>query len=310
MTASKGFFSQLSKTRQSISTGLMSVFSSKPKISEALFDEIEDHLIMADLGIHTSHEIVSSLRGKAKTEKYTDSQHLIDGLRQIILGVLNKAEVKVEGKDNPTPHVILMVGVNGVGKTTTLAKIAKQLKDKECSVMMAACDTFRAAAIEQLQTWGNRLDIPVVAQSHGSDAAAVAFDAYSAARAREMDYLLIDSAGRQHTQGDLMEQLSKIKRVLGKVDVSAPHDVYLTVDAGNGQNVLSQVENFNNAIALTGLCVTKLDGTARGGIVVSLADQFNLPIKYVGVGEGISDIRSFDADEFTSALLPALSDVA
>ena len=168
------------------------------------------------------------------------------------------------------PIVVLMVGVNGVGKTTTLAKIANRKKQQGKSVMLAACDTFRAAAIEQLQSWGQRLDLPVIAQSHGADAAAVAFDAYSSARARKMDYLLIDSAGRQHTHGDLMEQLQKIKRVLAKVDESAPHEVLLTVDAGNGQNVISQVEHFNNKIPLTGICVTKLDGTAKGGIVISV----------------------------------------
>lgn len=174
--------------------------------------------------------------------------------------------------------------------------------------MMAACDTFRAAAIEQLQTWGERLEIPVISQVHGSDAAAVAFDAYSAARARGVDYLLIDSAGRQHTHSDLMAQLAKIKRVLGKTEATAPHDVYLTVDAGNGQNVLSQVESFNRSIPLTGLCVTKLDGTARGGVVIALAHRFGLPVRYVGVGEGISDLKPFEADAFVSALLPGAAD--
>jgi fused signal recognition particle receptor len=201
-----------------------------------------------------------------------------------------------------------MVGVNGVGKTTTLAKIAHRKKQQGKSVMLAACDTFRAAAIEQLQSWAQQLDLPVISQSHGADAAAVAFDAYNAARARNMDYLLIDSAGRQHTHSDLMEQLQKIKRVLAKVDQSAPHEVLLTVDAGNGQNVISQVEHFHSKVPLTGICVAKLDGTAKGGIVISLAQRFQLPIRYVGVGEGIDDLGPFDAVDFVDALLPDLSE--
>lgn len=309
MTLNQGVFARLSKTRQSLSSGLMSVLSAKPKLDDGMFDEIEDHLIMADLGVTTSQVIVDGLRTKAKSERYTASEQVVESLRQIILAILREGQQKETIIPAHKPHVILMVGVNGAGKTTTLAKMANQFKQSGHSVIMAACDTFRAAAIEQLQTWGERLEIPVIAQSHGSDAAAVAFDAYSAACAREVNYLLIDSAGRQHTHGDLMAQLSKIKRVLGKAEETVPQDVYITVDAGNGQNMISQVENFNNSIPLTGLCVTKLDGTARGGAVISLVHRLNLPVRYIGVGEGPSDLKPFEADEFVSALLPDFAEL-
>ena len=304
MALNQGIFSRLAKTRQVLSSGLMGLFASKPKLDDQLFDEIEDQLIMADLGVATSRLIVDRLRGEARSGHYDSSEQAMSALRQIILAILNESQREETPCTPQKPHVILMVGVNGVGKTTTLAKMANRLRQDGQSVMMAACDTFRAAAIEQLQTWGERLEIPVISQAHGSDAAAVAFDAYSAARARGVDYLLIDSAGRQHTHSDLMAQLAKIKRVLGKTEETAPHDVYLTVDAGNGQNVLSQVESFNRSIPLTGLCVTKLDGTARGGIVIALAHRFDLPVRYIGVGEGLPDLRPFDADEFVTALLP------
>ena len=200
----------------------------------------------------------------------------------------------------------MMVGVNGVGKTTTLAKIAARHRDEGARVMFAACDTFRAAAIEQLQTWGERLGIPVVSQAHGVDAAAVAFDAYSSACAREMKLLLVDTAGRQHTHGDLVEQLKKVKRVLGKADPVVPDEVWLTVDAGNGQNVLSQVQHFHEAVNLTGICMTKLDGTAKGGVILAVAEKFGIPIRYVGTGEKPGDLRPFDAAEFVEALLPGI----
>ncbi len=308
MALNQGLFSRLSKTRLALSSGLMSVFSSKPELDDQWFDEIEDQLIMADLGVVTSQLIVDRLRAATRSCRHHSSEQVVSSLKQIILAILNESQ---HGQQIPVashkPHVILMVGVNGVGKTTTLAKMANLFKQSGHSVMIAACDTFRAAAIEQLQIWGERLEIPVISQSHGSDAAAVAFDAYSAASARGVDYLLIDSAGRQHTHNDLMAQLSKIKRVLSKTEETAPHDVYLTVDAGNGQNILSQVENFNRSIPLTGLCVTKLDGTARGGVVIALAHRFGLPVRYIGVGEGVSDLKPFEADAFVSALLPSVA---
>ena len=308
MSAKEGLFSRLRKTRESLSSGLASIFSSSPKISEGVYEEIEDQLIMADLGVQTTQTILSELRKKAVQSRIESSDELLSVLKSVILYLLQYSEATEQSTDGKKPFVILMVGVNGVGKTTTMAKMANQYRNSGNRVLLAACDTFRAAAIEQLQSWGQRLDIPVIAQSHGADAAAVAFDAYSAAQARDMDYLLIDSAGRQHTHGDLMDQLQKLKRVLGRVDENAPHEVLLTVDAGNGQNVISQVENFNKAIPLTGLCVTKLDGTARGGVVISLADRFKLPIRYIGVGEGVDDLRPFIAEDFVDALLPELSE--
>ena len=308
MASKQGLFARLTRTRQSLADGLKGLFASSGKIDPSIFEEIEDQLIMADLGITTAQSIISQLKSKADRSSYTSSTQLLDGLREIFLEILDIPVPENRRPAQAAPVVLLMVGVNGVGKTTTLAKIANQYKGSGSSVMLAACDTFRAAAIEQLQTWGQRLDIPVMAQSHGADAAAVAFDAFSAARARGVDYLLIDSAGRQHTHGDLMEQLQKIKRVLAKIDESAPHEVFLTVDAGNGQNVLSQVEHFHNRIPLTGICVTKLDGTAKGGIVISLAQRFGLPIHYIGVGEGIDDLRPFDAAEYVDALLPQLKE--
>ena len=200
--------------------------------------------------------------------------------------------------------MILVVGVNGVGKTTTIAKIAKRLQDQGHSVMLAAGDTFRAAAVQQLQRWGERLEIPVVAQPQGSDAAAVAHDALVSARTRGVDVLIIDTAGRLHTQGDLMEQMKKIKRVLGKLETAAPQKVLQVLDAGTGQNALSQLKHFQDAVAVNGLCLTKLDGTAKGGVLVAIAEQFQLPIHYIGVGEGFDDLREFDAQQFAAVLIP------
>ena len=314
MASGAGLFARLSSTRQPLCTGLLGIFKGRPALDglhDSVFEDIEDQLLRADLGVHASQSLVSGLRRKSRQNKYTTSQQLLQGLRETMLETLGNCQHneinsrEINARPN-RPRVILMVGVNGVGKTTTLAKMAKHYQDMGSKVMMAACDTFRAAAIEQLQSWGARLDIPVVAQSHGADAAAVAFDAYSAARARRVDYLLIDSAGRQHTHGDLMAQLKKIKTVLAKANPDIPHEVLITVDAGNGQNVISQVENFQKTIPLTGLCIAKLDGTARGGVVIALAEKFALPIRYIGVGERAEDLRPFDADEFIAALLPEL----
>lgn len=307
MISGEGLFSRLARTRQSLSGRLGQVFSSGGKLDESVYEEIEDHLIVADMGVATARAVTARLKERAVSDRISS--------RSVLPGTLKDVIVEILGEDRPglpeipaaRPVVVLVVGVNGVGKTTTLAKLAHYCRTQGHDVMMAACDTFRAAAIEQLQAWGERLDVPVVAQAHGSDAAAVAFDALASARARRMDYLLIDSAGRQHTQGGLMDQLGKIGRVLGKLDETAPHEVLLTVDAGNGQNVLSQVESFNRTIPLTGLCVTKLDGTAKGGIVVSLAGQHDLPIRFVGLGEGIEDLRPFSAEEFAAALVPDLT---
>ncbi|NKB63768.1 MAG: signal recognition particle-docking protein FtsY [Gammaproteobacteria bacterium] len=306
-TENGGLFSRLSKTRKAFSEGLFGFLRSAPAIDNDFFEELEDQLVLADLGADTSQEIVIRLRDDVRKYSIKDSGELIDRLRASLIDILSFPEPAEFKKERGLPYVILMVGVNGVGKTTTLAKISKHYQDQGSTVLMAACDTFRAAAIEQLQSWGDKLDIAVISQSHGSDAAAVAFDAYSAACARGVDVLVIDTAGRQHTHGDLMEQLRKINRVLEKTGAQIPHETLLTVDAGNGQNIHSQVENFSKTVDVNGLCVTKLDGTAKGGVVVSVVQKFGIPVRYLGVGEKVTDLKSFSAEEFVDAMLPDLS---
>ena len=305
----RSFLSGLAKTRKSFSANLAALFKSSPKIDENLFEEIEDQLIIGDIGVSTSRTIVSLLKKEMARRNTAEPSQLLDCLRQSMITSLMDSNGNTALGYPIKPHVILMIGVNGVGKTTTLAKIAHRHNENGQKVMMAACDTFRAAAIEQLQSWGERLDVPVIAQTHGADAAAVAFDAYSAACAREIDVLLIDTAGRQHTKGDLMEQLKKINRVLQKAKADLPHEILLTVDAGNGQNVHSQIDHFSNAVGVSGLCMTKLDGTAKGGIVLSVAERFKVPVKYIGIGEGLDDLKPFDPKEFVDALLSDLSEI-
>lgn len=297
-----GLFGRLGKTRNGLFGGISSLFSGS-KIEDAVFDEIEDQLLVADVGVAVATRIVDRLRREASNGS---QEQLVETLRQVMLDIVSPCETAELALVSGRPTVLLMVGVNGVGKTTTLAKIASKYHQQSTRVMLAACDTFRAAAIEQLQAWGERLGVPVIAQSHGADAAAVAFDAFSAARARNSELLLIDTAGRQHTHSDLVEQLKKVSRVLAKADPALPDHVWLTVDAGNGQNVLSQVAHFDEAMGLTGLCITKLDGTARGGIVLALADRFKLPIYFIGTGESAADLRRFIAADFVDALLPDL----
>ncbi len=298
-----GLFGRLSRTRENLTSGLSGLFKRGVKLDESLYEEIEDQLIMADLGVEPAQRITEALREKAKIEKLESAQDLLDTLIEQISSLLEPVEQALETHHHK-PYVILMVGVNGVGKTTTIAKLAKRLSDEGKSVMLAAGDTFRAAAIEQLQTWGERLAIPVVAQQHGSDAAAVAFDAYQAAKSRNIDVLLIDTAGRQHTHSDLMEQLAKMTRVLQKTNPELPHEVMLTVDAATGQNALSQIEHFKSMVGVSSLSVTKLDGTAKGGIIVAMAEKFGLPIRFIGVGESMGDLRPFVAEDFARALLP------
>lgn len=299
----KGLFAKLGKTRKSLTDGLRGLFGGGTHLEDADFDELEDQLIMADMGADASAHVVQALRDAARREKITDGDVLRSRLADELARILESAETPPPDPAARHPYIILMVGVNGVGKTTTVAKLAHYFKQRDFKVMLAACDTFRAAAIEQLQRWGERLDVPVVAQQHGSDAAAVAHDALLAARARGMDVLIIDSAGRQHVNADLMEQLGKVARILGRLEAGAPHDVWLTVDAGNGQNVLSQIEHFSRAVPLSGLCVTKLDGTARGGVLLAVAQRFKLPVPFIGVGEGLEDLRHFEARAFVDALL-------
>lgn len=303
--AKGGLFSRLSKTRERLSSGLKNLLGGAPKLDDALFDQIEEQLILADLGVNASTEIVDTLRTEARDQRIASGEELLNLLRHEVQKVFEDVTVEPFGIENHSPFVIMMVGVNGVGKTTTTAKLAHRLSASGYSVVLAAADTFRAAAVEQLQAWGERLNIPVIAQQHGADAAAVAHDALTAAIARQCDVLIVDTAGRQHTHGDLMEQLRKVKRVLGKVLPDAPHEVLLTVDAGSGQNVLSQYKHFNETVDVSGVCVTKLDGTAKGGVMVALTRQHNVPIRYIGIGEGVDDLRDFNAAEFVDALIPS-----
>ena len=300
-----GFFARfkrsLSKTRLTFGNGLFSFLKGK-KIDEALFEELEEQLIVADIGVETTLKIIENLTGHANRKQLKDAAALYDLLKLDLANILNKVEQPLVIDENKSPYVILMVGVNGVGKTTTIGKLAKKFQQQGKSVMLAAGDTFRAAAVEQLQVWGERNDIPVIAQSTGADSASVLFDAMDAAKARGADVLIADTAGRLQNKDHLMNELSKVVRIMRKKDATAPHEIMLTIDAGTGQNAISQVQLFNQAVGLTGITLTKLDGTAKGGIIFSIADKFGLPIRYIGTGEGIDDLREFNAKEFTDAL--------
>ncbi|QDP02672.1 signal recognition particle-docking protein FtsY [Thalassotalea sp. PS06] len=299
-----GFFqrlkSGLSKTRQNIGSGLFDLFRDK-KIDDELFEELETQLLMADVGVETTTKIIDSLTQAASRSQLKDAEALYELLKQELQQILDGVE-DVEAPAIDGPKVILMVGVNGVGKTTTIGKLAKQFQAEGKSVMLAAGDTFRAAAVEQLQVWGERNDIPVVAQHTGADSASVIFDALNSAKSRNVDVLIADTAGRLQNKAHLMEELKKVVRVMKKIDADAPHEIMLTIDAGTGQNALSQTQLFNDAVGLTSLAVTKLDGTAKGGVIFAVADKFKIPIKYLGVGEGIDDLRQFNAKDFIEAL--------
>ena len=300
----QSLFLRLAKTRNFLTEGLHSVISRGGDIDAGMLDDIEDQLILADLGVEVSREVVDRLRTNIRARRVATVAEVRQELREDIAKILQPVARPWLIPTGAGTQVVLVVGVNGVGKTTTVAKLAEWLGRQGRSVMLAACDTFRAAAIDQLEVWGQRLDIPVVAQERGTDAAAVAHDALASARARGIDTLIIDSAGRQHVNADLMEQLRKIHRVLGRIDESAPQETLLVVDAGNGQNVLAQTQAFHATIALTGICVTKLDGTARGGVIVALARRFGIPIQFVAMGERLEDLAPFDATAFARALLP------
>jgi len=304
----RGIFARLGRTRDALGTGISNLLGGGAKIDEVLFGDLEDQLLSADVGIDATMTIVDKVRERAQKEKVEHAPELKNIVREEMLNILNEPLKSLPKVGDPggtnKPHILLMVGVNGVGKTTSVAKLAARAKADGQNVLVAAADTFRAAAIEQLQSWGDRLDIPVVSQEHGSDAAAVAHDAVSSAVARSADLLIIDTAGRQHTHGDLMEQLAKIVRVIRKVDEAAPHETYIVVDAGNGQNILSQIEQFSTMVPITGVVITKLDGTAKGGVVLAVASKLGLPVRYIGVGEGVDDLREFVAQDFVQALLP------
>lgn len=293
----------LTRTSEILNTDVRDLVGTRRKIDDALLEELETQLLLADVGVEATRAIMDDLARRVSRKQLDDAEALLSALRQNMLELLAPASEPLQIPDDIRPYVILVVGVNGVGKTTTIGKLARRLKDQGASVMLAAGDTFRAAAVEQLQVWGERNGIPVVAQQHGADSASVIYDAFQAARARGTDVLIADTAGRLHTQSNLMEELKKVKRVTAKLDESAPHEVLLVVDAGTGQNALSQSRQFHEAVGVTGITLTKLDGTAKGGIIFAIAKQMRIPIRFIGVGEGIEDLRAFDAEEFVDALL-------
>lgn len=302
-----GFFARmrqgLSKTRNGLTDGLASLLLGKKEIDDDLLEELETQLIMADVGVETTQHIMQRLTARVSRKELSDSDALYNALIQELHDTLNQVQAPlVIDAQQHRPFVMLMVGINGVGKTTTIGKLAKQFQQQGKSVMLAAGDTFRAAAVEQLQVWGERNNVPVIAQHTGADSASVLFDALQAAKARNIDVLIADTAGRLHTKDNLMAELEKVVRVMKKVDADAPHEVMLVLDAGTGQNAINQTKQFRQAVGVTGLTLTKLDGTAKGGIIFSLAQQFGLPVRYIGVGEGIDDLREFNAEEFTRAL--------
>ncbi|MDQ2043375.1 signal recognition particle-docking protein FtsY [Pseudoalteromonas sp. 20-92] len=301
----EGFFSRLKKgllkTRVNIGSGFASIFSGK-KIDDDLFEELETQLLTADLGVDTTMKLIDRLTDGANRKQLKDGDALYELMKQEMATMLKTAEQPLVIPTDKKPFVILMVGVNGVGKTTTIGKLAKQFQNEGKSVMLAAGDTFRAAAVEQLQVWGERNSIPVIAQHTGADSASVVFDAFQAAKARKVDVLIADTAGRLQNKDNLMQELEKIARVMKKIDPDAPHEVMLTIDAGTGQNAISQVNLFNQCVGLTGITLSKLDGTAKGGVIFAVADKFNIPIRYIGVGESIDDLRTFKSDDFIDAL--------
>ncbi|MDR9435494.1 MAG: signal recognition particle-docking protein FtsY, partial [Thiohalophilus sp.] len=283
----------LSRTRSGLTESLSRLARGKKQIDDELLEEIETLLLSADVGVEATRRIIDELTARVSRKELQDSDALLEALQQNMQQILAPCEAPLTIDTTCQPFVILMVGINGAGKTTTIGKLARQLQQQGHSVMLAAGDTFRAAAIEQLQTWGERNDIPVIAQQHGADSASVIYDAMAAARSRGIDVLIADTAGRLHTQSNLMDELKKVKRVMTKLDPAAPHEVMLVVDAGTGQNALVQAEQFHNAVGLSGITLTKLDGTARGGVIFAIAQKLGVPIRFVGVGESIEDLRPF-----------------
>ncbi|OSM51931.1 cell division protein FtsY, partial [Aeromonas salmonicida subsp. salmonicida] len=301
----EGFFARLKRslvrTKENIGSGFFGLFSGK-KIDDDLFEELETQLLTADLGVDTTRRIIDGLVQHADRKQLKDAEALYGLLKQDMGAMLAQVEQPLVIDTSKKPYVILMVGVNGVGKTTTIGKLAKQFQAEGKSVMLAAGDTFRAAAVEQLQVWGQRNNIPVIAQHTGADSASVIYDAIEAARSRGADVLIADTAGRLQNKSNLMEELKKVVRVMKKLDEEAPHEIMLTLDAGTGQNALSQAKLFSEAVGLDGIVLTKLDGTAKGGVIFAVADKFQIPIRYIGVGEGIDDLRPFVANDFIEAL--------
>ncbi|MGF1698626.1 signal recognition particle-docking protein FtsY [Vibrio lamellibrachiae] len=291
----------LSRTKANIGAGFFGLFKGK-QIDDDLFEELEEQLLIADVGMTTTVKIIESLTDKASRQDLKDGEALYGLLKEEMSEILSTVDKPLLVDTTKTPYVILMVGVNGVGKTTTIGKLAKQFQSDGKKVMLAAGDTFRAAAVEQLQVWGERNNVPVIAQHTGADSASVIYDAIEAAKARGVDVVIADTAGRLQNKANLMEELKKIVRVMKKIDDSAPHEIMLTLDAGTGQNAISQAKLFSDVAPVTGITLTKLDGTAKGGVIFAIADQFQIPIRYIGVGEGIDDLRPFKTEEFVEAL--------
>ncbi len=302
---SEGFFARLMrglrKTKENFGSSFFSLFKGK-KIDDELFEELEEQLLIADVGMDTTVKIIENLTEKASRKELKDGEALYGLLKDELAEMLAKVEQPFEIDTSKKPYVILMVGVNGVGKTTTIGKLAKKFQSEGKSVMLAAGDTFRAAAVEQLQVWGERNQVPVIAQHTGADSASVIFDAIESAKAKNIDVIIADTAGRLQNKANLMEELRKIVRVMKKIDPDAPHEIMLTLDAGTGQNAISQAKLFSEVAPVSGITLTKLDGTAKGGVIFAIADQFHIPIRYIGIGEGIDDLRPFAADEFIEAL--------
>jgi fused signal recognition particle receptor len=292
----------LNRTSNQLAAGVGRLFLGRKEIDAALLEDLESELLMADVGVEATVDIVSRLAARVSRKELADTGALYQALQQELLDILAPCEQPLLAHSDKGPYVILMVGVNGAGKTTTIGKLARRLQAQGSSVMLAAGDTFRAAAVEQLQAWGERNQVPVVAQQTGADSASVIFDALQAARARGIDVLIADTAGRMHNKGNLMEELKKVVRVMGKLDQDAPHEVMLVLDAGMGQNALAQAEHFREAVGVSGITLTKMDGTAKGGIIFSIAQKLGLPIRFVGVGEQAEDLRPFAAAEFIDAL--------
>ncbi|NNJ90087.1 MAG: signal recognition particle-docking protein FtsY [Gammaproteobacteria bacterium] len=294
--------SRLARTRANFAEGLGNLILGKKQIDDELLEDIENLLLTSDVGVEATSRIIDELTDSVKRNELNDPEALIENLREKLAKILDRVDKDIKLPTAGKPQVILMVGINGAGKTTTIGKLAKRLQLEGNSVMLAAGDTFRAAAVEQLQTWGERNEIPVVSQHSGADSASVIFDALEAATARDIDVLIADTAGRLHTKTNLMDELAKIARVLKKIDADAPHEVMLVVDAGTGQNALNQAQQFNEATPLTGITLTKMDGTAKGGIVFAIAEKLAIPIRFIGIGESIDDLRPFDAEDFVAAL--------
>ncbi|MEE9422880.1 MAG: signal recognition particle-docking protein FtsY [Gammaproteobacteria bacterium] len=292
----------LSRTRGNLTDGVANLVLGHKEINDELMEELETQLLVADVGVEATATIIKDLTQRIARKQLSDADALMAALKEDMQALLAPVSKPLIITDEHKPFVILMVGINGVGKTTTIGKIARLLQDGGQSVMLAAGDTFRAAAVEQLQVWGERNNIPVIAQQTGADSASVIYDALEAAKARNIDVLIADTAGRLHTQSNLMEELKKIKRVIQKLDAAAPHEAMLVVDAGTGQNALNQAQEFHDLIGLTGITLTKLDGTAKGGMLFALAEKLGIPIRFIGIGEAIEDLRPFDAEEFVEAL--------